>query len=101
MCVFVLLIHIARALPNPLDEESSANHIHLWALLHRSTAADGRFEGAKGSFLELGDQRPVAAQPPADVIPLVLLFCCLVFFCFLSDLSVLPSETLPRRPFDT
>lgn len=99
MCVFVLLIHIARALPNPLDEESSANHIHLWALLHRSTAADGRFEGAKGSFLELGDQRPVAAQPPADVIPLVLLFCCLFFF--LSDLSVLPSETLPRRPFDT
>lgn len=81
MCVFVLLIHIARALPNPLDEESSANHIHLWALLHRSTAVDGRFEGAKRSFLELGDQRPVAAQPPADVISLVLL-CFFSFFVF-------------------
>lgn len=78
--MFVLLIHIARALLNPLDEESSANHIHLWALLHRSAAVDGRFDGAKGSFLELGDKLPVAAQPPADVISLVFWGFFLFFF---------------------
>lgn len=39
-CVFVLLIHIERGLPNPLDEESSVNYIHLQALCMGSTEAE-------------------------------------------------------------
>lgn len=70
-CVFVLLIHIERGLPNPLDEESSVNYIHLQTPCMGSTEAKRQISNLREQirvFSQLGDREPLAAQPPADVI---------------------------------
>lgn len=65
-CVFVLLIHIERRLPNPLDEESSVNYIHLQTLC--STEAKRQISNLREQikvFSQVGDQE--AFSSPASL----------------------------------
>lgn len=62
--MFVLLIHIERGLPNPLDEESSVNYIHLQTLCTGSTEAKRQIGNLREQirvFSQRGDQEPFSS----------------------------------------
>lgn len=72
-CVFVLLIHIERGLPNPLDEESSVNYIHLQALCMGSTEAKRQISNLREQIRVFSNLVMGTLDQP---IPLVMSFSC-------------------------
>lgn len=73
-CVFVLLIHIERGLPNPLDEESSVNYIHLQALCMGSTEAKRQISNLREQIRIFSQSRQLGTFEQPSL--LVMSFTC-------------------------